>query len=185
MGDALTTAFRARSSNSSDLSTSWRGLSWSIGGDGILDTHTTLPNILKKFNPHILGFSTGTLEETAGLNVAMEGARARDMPAQARDLVERMKNHPEIDLESDWKLITLFIGSNDMCHYCENPNTSPSCKVRFVLLKASFCGKDLKTTTRINSGHVLGTQAKSASSREMGQRRRLLNQVKRIEVRGR
>ncbi|XP_072627439.1 phospholipase B1, membrane-associated isoform X1 [Canis lupus baileyi] len=123
MGDALTTAFRARSSNSSDLSTSWRGLSWSIGGDGILDTHTTLPNILKKFNPHILGFSTGTLEETAGLNVAMEGARARDMPAQARDLVERMKNHPEIDLESDWKLITLFIGSNDMCHYCENPET--------------------------------------------------------------
>ncbi|XP_045664850.1 phospholipase B1, membrane-associated [Ursus americanus] len=121
MGDSLTTALGARPSNSSDLPTSWRGLSWSIGGDGILDTHTTLPNILKKFNPHILGFSTGTLEETAGLNVAVEGARARDMPTQARDLVERMKNHPEIDLESDWKLITLFIGSNDICHYCENP----------------------------------------------------------------
>ncbi|VFV37253.1 phospholipase membrane-associated isoform 1 [Lynx pardinus] len=120
MGDSLTTALGARPSNSSDLPMSWRGVSWSIGGDGILDTHTTLPNILKKFNPHILGFSTGTLEETAGLNVAVEGARARDMPTQARDLVERMKNNPEIDLENDWKLITLFIGSNDVCHYCEN-----------------------------------------------------------------
>ncbi|XP_019513787.1 PREDICTED: phospholipase B1, membrane-associated [Hipposideros armiger] len=121
LGDSLTTAVGARPSNSSDMLMSWRGLSWSIGGDGNLETHTTLPNILKKFNPHILGFSTGTQKETAGLNVAMEGARARDMPTQARDLVERMKNSPEINLEKDWKLITLFIGSNDLCHYCENP----------------------------------------------------------------
>uniref|UniRef100_A0A452FKG3 Phospholipase B1 n=1 Tax=Capra hircus TaxID=9925 RepID=A0A452FKG3_CAPHI len=77
-------------------------------------------DILKKFNPNILGFSTGTQEETAGLNVAAEGARARDMPAQARDLVERMKTSPEINLQKDWKLITLFIGSNDLCHYCDN-----------------------------------------------------------------
>ncbi|VCW68788.1 unnamed protein product [Gulo gulo] len=121
MGDSLTTALGAQPSNSSDLPMSWRGLSWSIGGDGILDMHTTLPNILKKFNPHIVGFSTGALEETAGLNVATEGARAKDMPTQARALLERMKNQPEIDFESDWKLITLFIGSNDVCHYCESP----------------------------------------------------------------
>eukprot|EP00070_Physeter_catodon_P045498 XP_028352392.1 phospholipase B1, membrane-associated-like [Physeter catodon] len=121
LGDSLTTAVGARPSNSSDLPTSWRGLSWSIGGDGDLGTHTTLPNILKKFNPKIFGFSSGTREETAGLNAAVEGARARDMPAQARDLMERMKNSPEINLQKDWKLITLFIGSNDLCHYCENP----------------------------------------------------------------
>ncbi|KAM6221123.1 phospholipase B1, membrane-associated [Rhynchocyon petersi] len=121
LGDSLTRAVGARPSNSSDLLISWRGLSWSIGGDGMLDTHTTLPNILKKFNPHILGFSTGTQEETAGLNAATEGARARDMPAQARELVDRMKKNPEINLQKDWKLITLFIGSNDLCHSCENP----------------------------------------------------------------
>ncbi|KAM9635478.1 phospholipase B1, membrane-associated [Trichechus inunguis] len=121
LGDALTTAVGARPSNSSELLMPWRGLSWSIGGDGVLETHTTLPNILKKFNPHILGFSTGTQEETAGLNVAVDGARARDMPAQARDLVEQMKKSPEINLEKDWKLITLFVGGNDLCHYCENP----------------------------------------------------------------
>ncbi|XP_059972914.1 phospholipase B1, membrane-associated [Mesoplodon densirostris] len=120
LGDSLTTAVGARPSNSSDLPTSWRGLSWSIGGDGDLGTHTTLPNILKKFNPKIFGFSTGTQEETAGLNAAVEGARARDMPAQAQDLMERMKNSPEINLQKDWKLITIFIGTNDLCHYCEN-----------------------------------------------------------------
>ncbi|XP_013011149.2 phospholipase B1, membrane-associated isoform X1 [Cavia porcellus] len=121
LGDSLTTAVGARASNSSDLLMSWRGLSWSIGGDGALETHTTLPNILKKFNPSIFGFSTGTWKETAGFNVAVEEARARDMPAQARDLVERMKASTEINLEMDWKLITLFIGSNDLCHYCDNP----------------------------------------------------------------
>uniref|UniRef100_G3SS35 Phospholipase B1, membrane-associated n=1 Tax=Loxodonta africana TaxID=9785 RepID=G3SS35_LOXAF len=121
LGDSLTTAVGAQPSNSSDLLTRWRGLSWSIGGDGVLEIHTTLPNILKKFNPHILGFSTGTQEETMGLNAAVDGARARDMPAQAWDLVERMKRSPEMNLEKDWKLITLFIGVNDLCHYCENP----------------------------------------------------------------
>ncbi|KAK2494982.1 hypothetical protein MC885_003702 [Smutsia gigantea] len=132
LGDSLTTALGAQPSKSGDLPTSWRGLSWSIGGDGTLETHTTLPNILKKFNPSILGFSTGTQEDTAGLNVAVKGARARDMPAQAWDLVERMKRSPdllnpqEINLEKDWKLITLFIGSNDLCHYCENPEALPA-----------------------------------------------------------
>ncbi|EHB15898.1 Phospholipase B1, membrane-associated [Heterocephalus glaber] len=121
LGDSLTTAMGARPSNSSNLYIPWRGLSWSIGGDGALETHTTLPNILKKFNPSIFGFSTGTWEETKGFNVAVEGARARDMPAQARDLIERMKTSTEINLETDWKLVTLFIGSNDLCQYCENP----------------------------------------------------------------
>ncbi|KAI5125075.1 Phospholipase B1, Membrane-Associated [Manis pentadactyla] len=126
LGDSLTTALGAHPGKFGDLPTSWRGLSWSIGGDGTLETHTTLPNILRKFNPSVLGFSTGTQEGTAGLNVAVKGARARDMPAQARDLVERMKKSPEINLETDWKLITLFIGSNDLCHYCENLEALPA-----------------------------------------------------------
>ncbi|XP_072490174.1 phospholipase B1, membrane-associated isoform X2 [Notamacropus eugenii] len=123
LGDSLTTAFGAGAKNITNLSTAWRGLSWSIGGDGVLETHTTLPNILKKFNPYIHGFSTGTEKETAGLNVAVAGAVAQDMPSQARELVNRMKNSLEINLEQDWKLITLFVGSNDLCHYCENPES--------------------------------------------------------------
>ncbi|GAB1289515.1 Phospholipase B1, membrane-associated [Apodemus speciosus] len=121
MGDFLTTATGARPSESSTLATPWRGLSWSIGGDGQLETITTLPNILKKFNPSILGFSTGSLESTAGLNVAEEGARAQDLPAQANALVKKMKSTPTINLQKDWKLITVLIGNNDLCLYCENP----------------------------------------------------------------
>ncbi|EPQ13071.1 Phospholipase B1, membrane-associated [Myotis brandtii] len=109
---AIETAVGARPGNSSDQLVSWRGLSWSAGGDGVLETHTTLPNILKKFNPQILGFSTGTQEETAGLNVAVEGASARDMPAQARDLVARMKNSPRGGAD-----LTFF--SEDCFHFSE------------------------------------------------------------------
>ncbi|XP_043836931.1 phospholipase B1, membrane-associated [Dromiciops gliroides] len=121
LGDSLTTALGAGATNITSLSTAWRGVSWSIGGDGILETHTTLPNILKKFNPSLHGFSTGTEKETAGLNVAVGGALAQDLPSQARELVDKMKNSLEINLEQDWKLITILIGSNDLCQYCENP----------------------------------------------------------------
>ncbi|XP_016065561.1 PREDICTED: phospholipase B1, membrane-associated [Miniopterus natalensis] len=121
LGDSLTTAVGACPSKPNEKLGSWRGLSWSIGGDGVLENHTTLPNILKMFNPEIIGFSTGTEKETAGLNVAVEGAKAEDMPAQAKALVELMKMDPKINLEKDWKLITLFIGSNDLCHHCYKP----------------------------------------------------------------
>ena len=42
------------------------------------------------------------------------------MPAQANLLVERMKSEPGVDFENDWKLITLFIGGNDLCDYCDD-----------------------------------------------------------------
>ncbi|XP_031212080.1 phospholipase B1, membrane-associated isoform X2 [Mastomys coucha] len=128
MGDFLTTATGAHGNESNSLATPWRGLSWSIGGDETLETLTTLPNILKKFNPSIFGFSTGTLDDTAGLNVAEEGARAQDMPAQAQALVEKMKSTPTIDLQTDWKLITLLIGNNDLCLYCEDPENNSTKK---------------------------------------------------------
>ncbi|XP_038606788.1 phospholipase B1, membrane-associated [Tachyglossus aculeatus] len=123
LGDYLTTGAGARASDFRDLTTAWRGLSWSIGGDGTLETHTTLPNILKKFNPQIYGYSIGTEEGTAGFNVAVGGAKAQDMPRQARALVERMKRSPEVNLERDWKLITLFVGGNDLCVYCKDEDT--------------------------------------------------------------
>lgn len=24
----------------------------------------------------------------------------------------------EVDFENDWKLVTIFVGGNDLCHYC-------------------------------------------------------------------
>ncbi|XP_052042299.1 phospholipase B1, membrane-associated-like [Apodemus sylvaticus] len=133
MGDFLTTATGARPSESNSEATPWRGLSWSIGGDGKLETITTLPNILRKFNPSILGFSTGSSKNTAGLNVAEEGARAQDLPAQATALVKMMKSTSTIDLQKHWKLITLLIGNNDLCLYCEDPgNYSTKTYVKYI-----------------------------------------------------
>ncbi|XP_015478882.1 phospholipase B1, membrane-associated isoform X1 [Parus major] len=120
LGDSLTTAVGARVP---DLQTDWKGLSWSIGGDAILEIQATLPNILKKFNPNLFGFSTGSSKETSGFNVAERNATARDMPAQARALVELMRNSSKINFKEDWKLITILVGGSDLCQYCLDKET--------------------------------------------------------------
>uniref|UniRef100_A0A667XVN7 Si:ch211-214p16.3 n=1 Tax=Myripristis murdjan TaxID=586833 RepID=A0A667XVN7_9TELE len=91
-----------------------------IGGDKTLDTVTTLPNILKKFNPNIKGMSTGRGKKTTGFNVAVSGAKISGIPGQVRQLIETMKNNSAVDFEKDWKLVTLFIGGNDLCQYCND-----------------------------------------------------------------
>ena len=42
------------------------------------------------------------------------------MPGQAELLVERMKKDSNVDFENDWKVITIFVGGNDLCDYCDN-----------------------------------------------------------------
>ena len=42
------------------------------------------------------------------------------MPDQADDLINKMYNNPLIDWTEDWKVVTLFIGGNDLCGYCNN-----------------------------------------------------------------
>ncbi|XP_066450548.1 phospholipase B1, membrane-associated [Eleutherodactylus coqui] len=120
LGDSLTAAFGAKSTSLINLPTEWRGISWSIGGDGTLETYTTLPNILKKFNPDLKGFSTGTGKTNQMFNVAVSGAKAENMLSQANALLKAMKESTVINFEEDWKLITLFIGGNDLCQYCRN-----------------------------------------------------------------
>ncbi|XP_077197603.1 phospholipase B1, membrane-associated [Paroedura picta] len=123
LGDSLTTAVGAQATGLSDLKTSWRGLSWSAGSEGSLESHTTLPNILKKFNPNLSGFSTGTEKETAGFNRAVGEATAQNLSAQALELVELMKSSPDINYKEDWKLVTILIGRNDLCQYCLDRDT--------------------------------------------------------------
>jgi phospholipase B1 len=40
------------------------------------------------------------------------------MPEQALDLINKLNAHPEVDMANDWKLMTLFIGGNDLCAVC-------------------------------------------------------------------
>ena len=63
------------------------------------------------------------------------------MPSQARKLVDKITSDPvctvglsqsliyiinfmpyhlqEVDVDNDWKLVTLWIGGNDLCAYCK------------------------------------------------------------------
>ena len=43
-----------------------------------------------------------------------------DMFGQAENLVNRIYADQDIDVNNDWKVITLFIGGNDLCGYCKN-----------------------------------------------------------------
>ncbi|XP_077341490.1 phospholipase B1, membrane-associated [Lithobates pipiens] len=120
LGDSLTAGFGARATSILNVATEWRGISWSIGGDDTLDKVTTIPNILKKFNPNVKGYSTGTGRLNEMFNVAVSGAKAENITTQARTLVNKMKESTVINFENDWKLITIFIGGNDLCQYCHN-----------------------------------------------------------------
>ncbi|KAI9543893.1 hypothetical protein NQZ68_004941 [Dissostichus eleginoides] len=125
LGDSLTAGNGIASSKNNvlDVLHQYRGLSWSIGGEENLTTVTTLPNILKYFNQNLTGFSVGKGKQDTSesfLNQAVAGAKSTDLLSQVRALVARMKNDSRINFESDWKVITLFIGGNDVCDHCYN-----------------------------------------------------------------
>nr|XP_046269347.1 phospholipase B1, membrane-associated [Scatophagus argus] len=123
LGDSITAGFGAKAKNLLQLRTEYRGVSWSIGGDETLETVTTLPNILKKFNPTIKGASKEKGKDQTGFNVAVSGARISGIPGQVQRLIDTMKNDSTVDFENDWKLVTLLIGGNDLCQYCYDRTT--------------------------------------------------------------
>ncbi|XP_012340871.1 phospholipase B1, membrane-associated-like [Apis florea] len=102
-----------------------RGVSWCIGGQGDWRQFLTLPNLLKVFNPNLIGYSTGTgefISTNAKLNIAFPVAATEDAFQQARILVQRIKSNPKINVKKQWKLITIFFGANDICSaQCFNP----------------------------------------------------------------
>ena len=49
------------------------------------------------------------------------------MYQQAVDLVNRMKASTQIDFRNSWKVITFFIGGNDLCKSCKDvPKYTPN-----------------------------------------------------------
>ena len=106
-----------------------RGEVFSIGGDDSLEEGVvTLPNIMKKFNPDLLGYSTCASTENhvyrSWFNVARPGATNDDMLSEAEMLVERMKADPKVNYAEDWKLLTMFVGGNDLCGSCEGKHSA-------------------------------------------------------------
>ncbi len=52
-----------------------------------------------------------------------------DMPEQASKLVQKLKSDRLVSMEKGWKFITMLVGGNDLCQFCEDP----------VSLCAQFC----------------------------------------------
>ncbi|XP_067939014.1 phospholipase B1, membrane-associated-like [Watersipora subatra] len=131
MGDSITAGFGAGADYIfiNEWFHEYRGQSWSAGGDkSYSQGHTTLPNILREFNPELTGYSEGTLKlfgnpltsSKTQLNVAITGDVAQDMNDQAKNLVEKMRADPDINMKHDWKMVTLFIGANNLCAFCKD-----------------------------------------------------------------
>lgn len=103
----------------------------SSGGLGNWKEYTTLPNILKNFNPKIYGYSTRNNlfkreKSVDAFNVAVSGAASGGLPAQAKRIVQIMKQDPRVNYTQDWKMVTIMIGGNDGCSYvCEGLSKRP------------------------------------------------------------
>ncbi|KAA0711169.1 Phospholipase B1, membrane-associated [Triplophysa tibetana] len=133
VGDSITAGFGAKAKNLLELSDEERGVSWSIGGDNTLETVSTVPNILKNFNPNVFGFSLGKDKLTKGFNVAVSGAKASNIPVQVRELVTALSSSNKVNFENDWKLVTLFIGGNDLCQFChDRASLSPQKYIGYI-----------------------------------------------------
>lgn len=116
-----------------------RGESWSIGGDRNLDDGVvTLTNILKKYNPDLIGGSMCAktrLNDDSGFNVAVPGATNLGLDGQADDLINKLLTNEDVDYHNDWKVITFLIGGNDLCSGCLNDELfSPDAYVHGIQL---------------------------------------------------
>lgn len=133
MGDSLTSANGAFATNLLQSVTEDRAVSWSGGGNSNWQIFLTLPNLLKVYNPHLIGYSSSasgnsySFQEAAQFNVAEPGSLVDDAVRQAKMLVKRMRLDRRVDIKNDWKLITIMTGSNDFCmDICMKANNNVS-----------------------------------------------------------
>ncbi|XP_071962715.1 phospholipase B1, membrane-associated-like [Antedon mediterranea] len=150
MGDSLTAASGAGACLLPQLAFEYRGKSFSHGGDQTYEKVPSIANILKKFNPNLKGFGTGTGRwdsKNAGMSVGFPGDTSKDMTLQAERLVKKMRSDPAIDFQNDWKLVTLLIGANDLCDWCKNNRLySPKAYVDNVMAALKILQQKLPRT---------------------------------------
>ncbi|XP_071637871.1 phospholipase B1, membrane-associated-like [Temnothorax longispinosus] len=118
MGDSLMAGAGIFADNLFQILIENRGVTMTGGGQGTWRQYLTVPNIIKEFNPNLIGYALGdslTTDKASQLNVAESGAMSADMVYMADMLVKKIKNDPRIDLQKHWKFISLMIGSNDFC----------------------------------------------------------------------
>ncbi|TNM95074.1 hypothetical protein fugu_017833 [Takifugu bimaculatus] len=127
LGDSLTTAIGANATTVLGIPIEFRHVSWSIGGYGSFQDVITLANIIKLFNPKLLGAAPGKtvhgmqahISET-GFNLAVTGHNTFNLPGQTRHLIDTLRGYEGLNFEKDWKLLTILMGMNDICDYCKD-----------------------------------------------------------------
>ena len=81
------------------------------------------------------------------MNAAVSGAEAGDVITQAQRLVQRFRESTEVDFNNDWKLVTLFIGGNDLCRFDKDRNThSPASYINDITTALDILYKELPRT---------------------------------------
>ncbi|CAB3361449.1 Hypothetical predicted protein [Cloeon dipterum] len=151
IGDSLVAGDAALDDSPFSVFIQYRGVSWCAGGQSDWRKYLTVPNILKQFNPNVTGFSTGEgsyQSKNARFNMAMPAALDDDALTQAQILVSRIRADPSIDFHKSWKLVTIFIGHNDLCSTaCFNPEKHTALQHKKQLQKAlDFLRKNLPRT---------------------------------------
>lgn len=118
IGDSLLAGNGALATDVQHVLIENRGVAIANGGQGTWNTYLTLPNIIKEFNPNLVGYSYGdstTLERDSQFNVAEPTATSKYAPFMAKELVKRIRNDRRVDLKNHWKLISFLFGANDIC----------------------------------------------------------------------
>ncbi|XP_065222849.1 phospholipase B1, membrane-associated-like [Planococcus citri] len=130
LGDSLTAGNGALALSTQHVMVENRGLAALIGGQATWRKFLTLPNILKEFNPKLIGYALGdsfTHHRESQFDIAEIGAMSQDLPFMTRQLVKRIKKDRRVDFQNDWKLITVLMGSNNFCiDICYLPNALTS-----------------------------------------------------------
>ncbi|KAI8333393.1 hypothetical protein BC941DRAFT_358009 [Chlamydoabsidia padenii] len=119
-----------------------RGVSFALGGD---QDRVTVPNLIHYYSRNLYGSSVGDQVFTIcfgdqfcpsgqykpqidGLNGAQSGARSVNLNHELDYLLKELNdayNNNKIK-RTDWKLLTFFIGSNDICHACVVNSSLPA-----------------------------------------------------------
>eukprot|EP01125_Pyxidicula_operculata_P006150 TRINITY_DN2141_c0_g1_i1.p1 TRINITY_DN2141_c0_g1~~TRINITY_DN2141_c0_g1_i1.p1 ORF type:complete len:347 (+),score=64.10 TRINITY_DN2141_c0_g1_i1:554-1594(+) len=121
MGDSITAGFAMIGYPPEDL-VEWRNYVFSIGG---APGAFTLANIINYYNPQVQGAAQGwtwPLEPGAWLDGGVSHASVQDTPSQVAYLKNQLLTtyNQTVDFNNDWKLLTLFIGANNLCAACQN-----------------------------------------------------------------
>ncbi|KAG1048765.1 hypothetical protein G6F55_007152 [Rhizopus delemar] len=123
IGDSMTAGFGMMSGRP-PFSTilEYRGKVFSVGGD---EGEYTIPNFLSVYSD-VQGPPEGiTLPLSKGkkLNSAITGAKTQDLNQEVERLIHLLNTKEYRQVKDEWKVITLFIGANNVCVLCTPPVT--------------------------------------------------------------